>query len=85
MTEIIIGIDLGTTNSEVAYVKNGKAVLIEDAGEKILPSVVGISEQEEILVGNPAKNQYIAHPERTIKAIKRLMGKEKKVEVAGKN
>jgi molecular chaperone DnaK (HSP70) len=84
MNEPIIGIDLGTTNSEVAIVQNGRVVVIEDAGRKILPSFVAMGDQGEVLVGEAAKNQYILYPERTIKSIKRRMGQEIKVEMAGK-
>lgn len=83
MSEVIIGIDLGTTNSEVAVVQDGHAIVIEDAGRKILPSFVGIGENGEILVGEPAKNQYVLYPERTVKSIKRKMGEDVKVEMAG--
>jgi molecular chaperone DnaK (HSP70) len=83
MSEVIIGIDLGTTNSEVAVVQDGRAIVIEDAGRKILPSFVGIGENGEILVGEPAKNQYVLYPERTVKSIKRKMGEDVKVEMAG--
>jgi len=83
MSEIIVGIDLGTTNSEIAIVKDGEIIVIEEGGRKILPSFVGMSESDEILVGEPAKNQYVLYPERTIKSIKRLMGEETKVEMAG--
>ena len=81
--EIIVGIDLGTTNSEIAIVKNGKVTVIEDGGRKILPSFVGMGDNNEILVGEPAKNQYALYPERTIKSIKRQMGEETPVEMAG--
>ncbi|OAD22638.1 Heat shock protein 70, partial [Candidatus Thiomargarita nelsonii] len=82
MSEIIVGIDLGTTNSEIAIVENGKVTVIEDAGRKIIPSFVGISENNEVLVGEAAKNQYVLYPERTVKSIKRQMGEETKVEMA---
>lgn len=82
MTETIIGIDLGTTNSEVAIVQGGQVVVIEDiAGQKILPSFVSIGENNEILVGEPARNQYILYPERTIKSVKRKMGEDIKLEM----
>lgn len=75
MTEKIIGIDLGTTNSEVAIVENGRVTVIETSpGNPILPSFVGLADDGTILVGEPAKNQYILYPERTIKSIKRRMG-----------
>ena len=83
MSEIIIGIDLGTTNSEVAIVENGQVHVITDNGKKILPSFVGIDDQGDILVGETARNQYLVYPERTVKSIKRLMGQDIKVDLAG--
>ncbi len=80
--EIIVGIDLGTTNSEIAVVQDGKVIVIEEAGSKIVPSFVGIGENDEILVGEPAKNQYVLYPERTIKSVKRHMGEAAKLELA---
>jgi len=83
MNEIIIGIDLGTTNSEVAIVENGQVVVIADNNRKILPSFVGIDDQGDILVGETARNQYLVYPERTVKSIKRLMGQDIQVDLAG--
>ncbi|MCK5876967.1 MAG: Hsp70 family protein [Candidatus Marithrix sp.] len=83
--EVIVGIDLGTTNSEIAVIENGKVVIIEDTGRKILPSFVGISDNDEVLIGESAKNQYILYPEKTIKSIKRKMGDEDLVEMDGKS
>jgi len=83
MNDIIIGIDLGTTNSEVAIVENGEAHVISDDGHKILPSFVGIGDNGEILVGETARNQYLLYPERTVKSIKRLMGQDNQVVMAG--
>ncbi len=83
MNDIIIGIDLGTTNSEVAWVENGQARIIADQGEKILPSVVGVDDQGSILVGETARNQYLLYPERTVKSVKRLMGQDTQVNMAG--
>jgi len=85
MNEIIIGIDLGTTNSEVAIVENGKVHVITDAGNKLLPSFVGIDDNGKILVGETARNQYLIYPERTIKSIKRLMGQDTQVLMADKH
>lgn len=85
MNDIIIGIDLGTTNSEVAIVENGKVSVIADSGKKILPSFVGIDDSGEILVGETARNQYLIYPERTVKSIKRLMGQDTHVVMAGQN
>ena len=83
MNEIIIGIDLGTTNSEVAIVENGQVLVITDNNKKILPSFVGIDDQGYILVGESARNQYLVYPERTVKSIKRLMGQDIQVDLAG--
>lgn len=83
MPEIIIGIDLGTTNSEVAVVENGRAVVIGDAGSQIVPSYVGVADDGQMLVGESAKNQYAVYPERTIKSIKRKMGSGERVQLAG--
>jgi molecular chaperone DnaK len=76
----IVGIDLGTTNSEVAYVAEGRQpeVFAED-GDPILPSFVGIAEDGRLLVGKAAKNQWVLAPERTVKSIKRKMGQDIKV------
>lgn len=83
--EIIIGIDLGTTNSEVAVFQDGRALVIPDEnGKKILPSFVGVGDDGTLLVGEPAKNQYPLYPERTIKSIKRKMGSGQTVEMAEK-
>ncbi len=83
MNEIIIGIDLGTTNSEVAIVEQGKVKVIADKGKKILPSFVGIDESGQVIVGETARNQYLVYPERTVKSIKRLMGQNTQVDLAG--
>src|SRR3981189_195069 len=72
----VIGIDLGTTNSCVAIMEGGKAKVIENAeGARTTPSVVAFSTSGEGLVGQPAKRQAIPHPENTIFAIKRLIGR----------
>jgi molecular chaperone DnaK len=74
MPEPIIGIDLGTTNSEVAIIRDGKPHVFEEDGDPILPSFVGLSEDGKLLVGRAARNQWIVAPQRTIKSIKRKMG-----------
>ncbi len=82
MAEKIIGIDLGTTNSEVAVVENGRVTVIDiTPGHPILPSFVSLADDGSILVGEPAKNQYVLYPERTIKSIKRRMGSADRVEL----
>ncbi|WP_031433233.1 Hsp70 family protein [Methylomarinum vadi] len=85
MNDIIIGIDLGTTNSEVAIVEQGKARVIAAGGNKILPSFVGIDDNGEVIVGETARNQYLVYPERTVKSIKRLMGQDTHVKLAGQS
>ncbi len=82
MNDIIIGIDLGTTNSEVAIVADGKVTVISEGGKKMLPSFVGLDDAGSIIVGETARNQYIVYPERTIKSIKRLMGEDTQVKLA---
>ena len=80
MKDIIVGIDLGTTNSEIAMYRDGRPeVLADDAGRVILPSVVGISDDGALLIGEEARNQYLLHPERTVRSIKRRMGRDVKV------
>ncbi len=79
MNDIIIGIDLGTTNSEVAVVAGGQTRIIEVDGAKLLPSVVGLADDGALLVGQTARNQYVLYPERTVRSIKRRMGEDTKV------
>lgn len=81
MHEPIIGIDLGTTNSEVAIIRDGKPHVFEDDGDPILPSFVGLAEDGKLLVGKAARNQWIVAPERTVKSIKRKMGQDVKVKL----
>ncbi len=75
----IVGIDLGTTNSEVALVQNGQPHVFAEDGDALLPSFVGLAEDGRLLVGQAAKNQWVVAPERTIKSIKRKMGQDVKV------
>ena len=72
----IIGIDLGTTNSVVAVMEGGEAVVIQNAeGQRTTPSIVGFTSKSERLVGQPAKNQIITNPENTVYSIKRFVGR----------
>ena len=72
----IIGIDLGTTNSCVAIMEGSQAKVLENAeGARTTPSVVAFLENEEKLVGQPAKRQAVTNPENTIFAVKRLIGR----------
>ncbi len=74
----VVGIDLGTTNSCVAYLENGKAIVIPNAeGSRTTPSIVGFTASGDRLVGNLAKRQVLTNPEHTIMAVKRLIGRKK--------
>jgi molecular chaperone DnaK len=73
----IIGIDLGTTNSCVAVLEGGKPKIIENSeGDRTTPSVVGYSDDNEVLVGQAAKRQAVTNPENTLFAVKRLIGRQ---------
>lgn len=82
MNSRIIGIDLGTSTSEVSLLLDGKPVVIaNDEGELITPSIVGISENGRIIVGNAAKEQLIIRPDDTVMEVKRLMGTDSEVKM----
>ncbi|WP_286945016.1 molecular chaperone DnaK [Acetobacterium sp. UBA5834] len=84
--EKIIGIDLGTTNSCVAVLEGGEAVVIPNAeGNRTTPSVVAFAKDGERLVGQVAKRQAVTNPDRTISSIKRDMGTDRKVTVDDKS
>ena len=84
MSDIIVGIDLGTTNSEVAAFHNGEVRVLGPGGKRILSSCVGFSLSGELLVGETARNQQVLYPDRTVLSIKRRMGLTDKVSLAGK-
>ena len=72
----VVGIDLGTTNSLVAYVKNGVPVVIRDAsGDGLVPSVVSVGEDGTIYVGREAQRRLLTDAQRTVYSVKRFMGK----------
>ncbi len=82
----IIGIDLGTTNSCVAVLEGGEPVVIPNSeGARTTPSVVGFAKDGERLVGQVAKHQAVANPDRTVISIKSEMGSDHKVTIDGKN
>ena len=82
----ILGIDLGTTNSCVAIMEGGEAVVLANAeGARTTPSVIGFTKDGERHVGATAKRQAVANPEGTVISIKRDMGSDKKVEINGKS
>src|SRR3954451_23576016 len=80
-SELIVGIDLGTTNSEVAYVRDGQPHVCEEDGDPIVPSFVGLADDGRLLVGKAARNQWALAPDRTVKSIKRKMGQDVKVKL----
>ncbi len=82
----IIGIDLGTTNSCVAVLEGGEPVVIPNAeGGRTTPSVIGFAKDGERLVGQVAKRQAVANPDRTVISIKRKMGSTEKVNIDKKD
>jgi len=82
----IIGIDLGTTNSCVAVMEGGKPKVIENAeGDRTTPSIVGYTDEGEILVGQSAKRQAVTNPHNTVYAVKRLIGRRFEDDVVQKD
>ncbi len=81
----IIGVDLGTTNSEVAVMEAGKPTIIKSAeGQPYFPSVVAFTKEGEMLVGESAKRQAVTNTEGTVHRIKRKMGTGEKIKIRGK-
>ncbi|ALD73286.1 molecular chaperone DnaK [Trueperella pyogenes] len=81
-----VGIDLGTTNSVVSVLEGGEPTVIANAeGMRTTPSVVGFSKTGEILVGEIAKRQAVANPDRTVSSVKRHMGESWSVDIDGKS
>lgn len=83
MNEIIVGIDLGTTNSAIAYVKDGVPEIIPIDGQPTMPSCVGIDINGKLIVGQAARNMLVAAPDSTVLSIKRKMGESSKVTLSG--
>jgi molecular chaperone DnaK (HSP70) len=81
--EPIVGIDLGTTNSEIAFIINGRAEVLKEDNQAILPSCVGFDKNGQVFVGLEAKNQAIIAPERTVLSIKRKMGSDARINING--
>jgi molecular chaperone DnaK (HSP70) len=82
--ECIVGIDLGTTNSEIAAFFDGNVRIIGNGTTNMLPSCVGLSQTGELLIGAPARNQQLLYPDRTIRSIKRKMGSDETVTLGEK-
>jgi len=75
-TPVIVGIDLGTTNSLIAYMTHTGPKIVEDPeGRKIVPSVVSLAQDGTLVAGEPAREMLLTHPERTVYSVKRLMGR----------
>ena len=85
MNELIVGIDLGTTNSEVAALVHDQVRVLGPGDTGMLPSCVGFTASGELLVGEPARNQQRLYPERTVRSIKRKMGSGETVAMAGRD
>jgi len=86
VSEKVLGIDLGTTNSCMAIMEGGRATVIANAeGGRTTPSVVAFTKEGERLVGTVAKRQAITNPKRTIQSIKRKMGTNEKVDIGEKS
>ena len=83
--EPILGIDLGTTNSEVAILYGSTPEVLSEDGESILPSCVGVGNDGNVVVGQKARNQALVAPERTVSSIKRKMGTDETIELAGES
>ena len=82
----IIGIDLGTTNSCLAVIEGGQPKVIENAeGGRTTPSVIAYTDSSEVLVGTPAKRQAVTNPQKTLHAIKRLIGRSFEDDVVKKD
>ena len=84
MSELIVGIDLGTTNSELAVSSDDKVQVVPIHGHPIMPSCVGLDLSGKLIVGQAAKNQLVAAPEHTVLSIKRKMGEENESTGLGK-
>ncbi len=80
-----VGIDLGTTNSVVAFLEAGEPTVIPNAeGGRTTPSIVGFAKSGEVLVGEVAKRQAITNPDRTVRSVKRQMGTSWSIDIDGK-
>ena len=82
--ELVVGIDLGTTFSEVAAFVDGKVIILGPGENKMLPSCVGVTPEGELLIGESARNQRLLYPDRTVSSIKRKMGSDETVKLGDK-
>ena len=79
--EPIVGIDLGTTNSEIAFIIDDNAEIIQDGDNGIMPSCVGLNGDGKIIVGREALNQAVIVPQKTVLSVKRRMGSDEKIQL----
>jgi molecular chaperone DnaK len=84
MNDMVVGIDLGTTNSEIAAFVNGKVEVLGPEADRMLPSCVGFSPTGALLVGREARHQQLLYPNLTIRSIKRKMGSTEAVKLGDK-
>ena len=75
----------GTTFSAAGYVRDGQPVILTSEAERVVPSVVGFTPEGKLIVGVPARNQYVLYPEQTVRSIKRRMGTDDKVHLQGRD
>lgn len=78
-TETVVGIDLGTTNSSIAILRDGRPEVLRDGDDGLVPSCVGLGPRNDIVVGSVARNQAALYPERTVLSVKRRMGSTAKL------
>jgi molecular chaperone DnaK (HSP70) len=83
-SECIVGIDLGTTNSEIAAFIDDNVQIIGSGQTNMLASCIGLSQTDELLIGEPARNQQLLYPDRTVRSIKRKMGSDETVTLGEK-
>jgi molecular chaperone DnaK len=83
-SDLHVGIDLGTTNSVISYLDNGRPVPVAIDGQTIVPSVVYLSKEGTCRVGREARNLELSEPERTVRSVKRKMGQNHRYEVDGR-
>src|ERR1035437_4640880 len=79
--DLIVGIDLGTTNSEIAAFVDGRVTILGSGNKNMLPSVVGLSPLGDLLLGEAARNQLVLYPDRTVRSIKRKIGSDETVKL----
>lgn len=84
-TETVVGIDLGTTNSSIAILRDGRPEVLRDGDDGLVPSCVGVGARNEIVVGAVARNQAALYPDRTVLSVKRRMGTTAKLRLGNRD